>query len=138
MINHSVLSSLQDHIRIGTRDLDHLVSCRCKKHQQLARQEGGFAAYFSSRHSDGSFTESFFRFQRQPPDRHRPCSRQHHPFRQPGLHHRSLWPPKFLSPGVRLKRRIHRNGAQRVTIFTHHPRGVLRRGWCRLMHRREL
>jgi hypothetical protein len=29
--------------------------------------------------------------------------------------------------------RIHRNGAQQVTIFTHHPRG-----WCRLMHRREL
>jgi hypothetical protein len=37
---------LQDHLRIGTHDLDHPISCQCKKHRQLARQEGGFASCF--------------------------------------------------------------------------------------------
>jgi hypothetical protein len=41
-----VLHCLQDNLRIGTRDLDHPISCRCKKHRQLARQEGGFVACF--------------------------------------------------------------------------------------------
>jgi hypothetical protein len=34
-----VLHSSQDHLRIGTRDLNHPISCQCKKHLQLARQE---------------------------------------------------------------------------------------------------
>jgi hypothetical protein len=31
MIDHSVLCSSQDHLKTGMRDLDHHVSCRCKK-----------------------------------------------------------------------------------------------------------
>jgi hypothetical protein len=53
-INCSVLCSSQGHLRLGTRDLDHPISCRCIKHRQLVPQEGGLAACFSSRHSDGS------------------------------------------------------------------------------------
>jgi hypothetical protein len=34
MIDHSVLYSLQDHLRTGTRDHDHPIVYRCKKHQQ--------------------------------------------------------------------------------------------------------
>jgi hypothetical protein len=49
-----VLNSSQDHLGIGTHDLCHPISCRCKKHQQLVHQEGGFVACFSSRHSNGS------------------------------------------------------------------------------------
>jgi hypothetical protein len=30
-----VLHNSQDHLRIGTHDLDHPVSCQCKKHRQL-------------------------------------------------------------------------------------------------------
>jgi hypothetical protein len=41
-----VLHNLEDHLRIGTRDLDHPTSCWCKKHRQLACQEAGFAACF--------------------------------------------------------------------------------------------
>jgi hypothetical protein len=41
-----VLHSLQDHLRIGTCDLDHPISYRYKKHRQLAHQEGGFAVCF--------------------------------------------------------------------------------------------
>jgi hypothetical protein len=29
-----VFHSLQDHLRIGTRDLDQPISCRCKKYRQ--------------------------------------------------------------------------------------------------------
>jgi hypothetical protein len=29
-----VLHSLQDQLRTGTRDLDHPITCQCKKHQQ--------------------------------------------------------------------------------------------------------
>jgi hypothetical protein len=42
-----VFHSLQDHLETGTHDFNHPISCQCKKHQQLARQEGGFAACFS-------------------------------------------------------------------------------------------
>jgi hypothetical protein len=31
---------------LETRNLDHLVICRCRKYWQLARQEGDFAVYF--------------------------------------------------------------------------------------------
>jgi hypothetical protein len=31
-----VLYSLQDHLRIGTHDLDHPVSCGCKNHWRVA------------------------------------------------------------------------------------------------------
>jgi hypothetical protein len=48
-----VLHSSQDHLRIGTHDFDHPISCRCKKHQQLVHQVGGFVASYSSRCSDG-------------------------------------------------------------------------------------
>jgi hypothetical protein len=41
-----IVCSSQDHLRIGIHDLDHPISCRCKKHRQLACQEGRFAAYF--------------------------------------------------------------------------------------------
>jgi hypothetical protein len=34
MIDHSVLHSLQDHLRIGMHDLDHPIVCQCKKLQQ--------------------------------------------------------------------------------------------------------
>jgi hypothetical protein len=49
-----LLYSLQDHLRTGMHDLDHPISYRCKKHRQLARLGGGFAACFSSRRSNGS------------------------------------------------------------------------------------
>jgi hypothetical protein len=41
-----VLQSSQDHVRTGIHNLGHSISYRCKKHRQLARQEGGFAACF--------------------------------------------------------------------------------------------
>jgi hypothetical protein len=54
MIDHSVLCSSKDHLRTGTYDLDHPISCRCKKRRQLACKVGVFAARFSSGRSDGS------------------------------------------------------------------------------------
>jgi hypothetical protein len=50
---NSVLYSLQDRLETGTRDLTTLF-LPVKKHQQLARQERGFAVCFSSKRSDGS------------------------------------------------------------------------------------
>jgi hypothetical protein len=43
-----VLRSSQDHLRTGTCDLDHPISCRCKKYQQLACQEGDLQHGFAS------------------------------------------------------------------------------------------
>jgi hypothetical protein len=40
------LHSSQDHLRTGTGNLDHPISCRCKKYRQLARQVWGFVACF--------------------------------------------------------------------------------------------
>jgi hypothetical protein len=42
-----VLHSLQDHHETRTRDLDHPISCRCKKHQQLACHVGDLRHTFT-------------------------------------------------------------------------------------------
>jgi hypothetical protein len=41
-----LLNSSQDHLRTGTRNHGHPISCRCKKHQQLRARKGDLQRSF--------------------------------------------------------------------------------------------
>jgi hypothetical protein len=63
-----VFCSLQDHLRTGTSDLDHPVSCWCKNIDSWRARKEGLQHAFPLDRSDGSIIFNHHRNQRRAPN----------------------------------------------------------------------